>query len=169
MPVGVGCVEVYRNAVSSRDEDVIWDELNLVLEREGQKVLSERSTPQNKTVNHTYLEMHGDQNFTEVKSWQGKEIRRLPGLVWSPTFMTWLRDVAPSLLGFMPDTARVAEHNLPDYEMYIEHPTVGCCFLYVSLLSDAVLLFDDEATGRGGQVFLPQRSLMRCLGEARWG
>ncbi|RNF04140.1 uncharacterized protein Tco025E_08015 [Trypanosoma conorhini] len=169
MPASVGGVEVYRNAVSSRDENVIWDELSLVLEREGQKVLSERSSPQNKTVKHTYLEMHGEQQFTEVKSWQRKEVRRLPGLVWSPTLMAWLRGVAPTLLGSMPDTARVVEHNLPGYEMHIEHPTVGGCFLYLSLLSDTVLSFDDEATGRRGQVFLPQRSMMRCFGEARWG
>ncbi|EAN88702.1 hypothetical protein C3747_94g179 [Trypanosoma cruzi] len=169
LPAGVRRVEVYRNAVSSREESIIWDELSLVLEREGQKALSERSTPQSKIVKHTYLEMHGDQRFTEVRSWQRKELRRLPGLVWSPTLMACMRDVAPALLGSVPDTARVVEHNMPGYEMHIEHPTVGCCFLYLSLLSDTVLSFDDEPTGRRGQVFLPQRSLMRCSGEARWG
>ncbi|ORC87279.1 uncharacterized protein TM35_000232500 [Trypanosoma theileri] len=169
LPAGVGCVNVYRNAVSSRDEGRIWDELNLILEREGQKAFSELSSPQNKIVKHTYLEMHGEQQFTEVKSWQRKEVRRLPGLVWSETLMSSLRDLAPVLLGVMPDTARVVEHNIPGYEMHIEHPTVGCCFLYLSLLSDTVLSFDDEATGRCGQVLLPQRSLMCCSGELRWG
>ncbi|KEG08055.1 hypothetical protein DQ04_08121020 [Trypanosoma grayi] len=166
---GVGRVDVYRNVVSARNEERIWNELNLVLEREGQKVLLENSTPQNKVVKHTYLEMHGDQQFTEVKSWQRKEVRRLPGLTWSPTLMAMLQDVAQPLLGAMPDTARVVEHNLPGYEMHIEHPTVGCCFLYLSLLSDTVLTFDDESTGRRGHVLLPQRSLLRCSGEARWG
>ncbi|KAH9588878.1 hypothetical protein LSM04_003107 [Trypanosoma melophagium] len=168
-PAGVGCVNVYRNAVSSRDEGRIWDELSLVLEREGQKAFSELSSPQNKIVKHTYLEMHGEQQFTEVKSWQRKEVRRLPGLVWSETLMSLLRYLAPVLLGVMPDTARVVEHNIPGYEMHTEHPTVGSCFLYLSLLSDTVLTFDDEATGRTGQVLLPQRSVMCCSGELRWG
>jgi hypothetical protein len=96
-------------------------------------------------------------------------VRHLPGLLWSPTLLRVLSHVAPPLLGTMPDTARVVEHQIPGYEMHIEHPTVGTAFLYLNLLCDTVIDFDDESTGRRGQAFLPSRSLMRVSGEARWG
>lgn len=67
------------------------------------------------------------------------------------------------------DMGRVVEHNEPGYEPHTEHPAVGKCFLYLNLLSDTVLTFDDEASGRQGTVYLPQRSLMYCSGELRWG
>nr|CCC46787.1 conserved hypothetical protein [Trypanosoma vivax Y486] len=171
MPPGVGRVHVYRNAISAVDEERVAGELGFLLQREGHATLAEGSTPQEKRVKHTYLELHGESTrFTEVRSWQRKETRRLPGLLWSPTLLAWLRAVVPMTFGgVMPDTARVVEHNTPGYEMHTEHPTVGCSFLYLSMLSDTVLTFDDEATGRRGQVLLPQRALMCCSGEARWG
>ncbi|CCD15855.1 unnamed protein product, partial [Trypanosoma congolense IL3000] len=174
LPRDVRRVVVYRNAASVDFEQRICAELEVVLQRDGYSAFAETSTPQQKIVKHTYLEMHGEhRGFTEVKSTQRKEARRLPGLLWSPTMVAWMKEVAPQLSlfppGVIPDTARVVEHNMAGYEMHTEHPTVGSCFLYLSLLSDTVLNFDDEATGRRGEVFLPQRSLMCCSGEARWG
>lgn len=69
----------------------------------------------------------------------------------------------------LPDMGRVVEHSLPGYEMHVEHPTVGSFFLYLNLLSDTVLIFDDEATGRQGNVYLPAGSVMYVAEEARWG
>ncbi|EPY31688.1 hypothetical protein STCU_03330 [Strigomonas culicis] len=130
----------------------------------------EGSTPDNKTVKHTYLELFGtEKEFTEVKNWKKKEVRRLPGLVWSPTLLALMRKLGPSLIGSVPDTGRVVEHNMPGYEMHVEHPTVGSRFVYLNLLSDTVLQFDDESTGREGHVYLPSRSLMCVSDEARWG
>ncbi|AAQ16046.1 uncharacterized protein TEOVI_000440000 [Trypanosoma equiperdum] len=174
LPPAVHRLEVYRNAVSVDCEERICAELGLLLQREGHTAFAEGSTPQQKIVKHTYLELHGaHKDFTEVKSFQRKETRRLPGLLWSPTLVSWMNEVVPRVrvfpVGVMPDTARVVEHNMTGYEMHMEHPTVGCSFLYLSLLSDTVLTFDDEATGRYGEVFLPQRALMCCSGEIRWG
>lgn len=72
-------------------------------------------------------------------------------------------------LNILPDMGRVVEHSLSGYEMHVEHPTVGSFFLYLNLLSDTVLIFDDEATGRHGNVYLPAGSVMYVAEEARWG
>lgn len=170
LPPNVRRCDVFRNVVTLDEEEQIYAELGRVLEREGQTVVWEGSTPEDKVIKHTYLEMFGtEKEFTEVKNWHKKEVRHLPGLLWSPTLLRVLGDVAPRLLGNMPDTARVVEHQIPGYEMHVEHPTVGTTFLYLNLLSDTVIDFDDESTGRRGQAFLPARSLMCVSGEARWG
>ncbi|KPI86570.1 hypothetical protein ABL78_4345 [Leptomonas seymouri] len=170
LPPNVRRCDVFRNVVSLKEEEQIYAELGRVLQREGQTVVWEGSTPDDKVIKHIYLEMFGtEKEFTEVKNWQKKEIRRLPGLLWSPTLLRVLGDVAPPLLGTMPDTARVVEHQIPGYEMHVEHPTVGSAFLYLNMLCDTVIEFDDESTGRQGQVLLPSRSLMCVSGEARWG
>lgn len=72
-------------------------------------------------------------------------------------------------LDILPDMGRVVEHTLPGYEMHVEHPTVGSFFLYLNMLSDTVLVFDDEASGREGNVYLPAGSVMYVAEEARWG
>lgn len=170
LPPQVRRCEVFRNAVTLDEEELIYAELGRVLQREGQIVVHQGSTPEDKVIKHTYLELFGtEKDFTEVKNWQRKEVRRLPGLLWSPTLLRILREVAPPLLGAVPDTARVVEHQIPGYEMHVEHPTVGTGFLYVNLLSNTVLDFDDESTGRRGQVYLPARALLCVSGEARWG
>lgn len=170
LPPQVRRCDVFRNVVSLDEEEQIYAELGRVLQREGQTVIWEGSTPEDKVVKHIYLEMFGtEKEFTEVKNWQKKEVRHLPGLLWSPTLLRVLGDVAPPLLGAMPDTARIVEHQIPGYEMHVEHPTVGTAFLYLNLFCDTVLDFDDESTGRRGQVLLPSRSLMCVSGEARWG
>ncbi|KPA84431.1 putative mitochondrial hypothetical protein [Leptomonas pyrrhocoris] len=170
LPPTVRRCDVFRSVVSLEEEEQIYAELGRVLQREGQTVVWEGSTPQDKVIKHIYLEMFGtEKEFTEVKNWQKKEVRRLPGLLWSPTLLRVLGEVAPPLLGTMPDTARVVEHEIPGYEMHVEHPTVGTAFLYLNLLCDTVMDFDDESTGRYGQAFLPSRSLMCVSGEARWG
>ncbi|KAG5469595.1 hypothetical protein LSCM1_02826 [Leishmania martiniquensis] len=170
LPPNVQGCEVFRNAVSLNEEERIYAELSRVLQREGQTTVWKGSTPEDRVVKHVYLEMFGtEKEFTEVRSWQKREVRRLPGLLWSPTLLHVLSEVAPTLIGAVPDTARVVEHCIPGYEMHVEHPTVGTAFLYLNLLSDTVLDFDDESTGRRGQVLLPSRALLRVSGEARWG
>lgn len=78
---------------------------------------------------------------------------------------------SPSLTSknLIPDMGRVVEHSLPGYEMHVEHPTVGSFFLYLNMLSDTVLVFDDESTGRQGNVYLPAGSAMYVAEEVRWG
>ncbi|KAG5494510.1 hypothetical protein GH5_02533 [Leishmania sp. Ghana 2012 LV757] len=170
LPPHVQRCAVYRNVVSLHEEELIHAELSRVLQREGQAIVWKGSTPEDRVIKHLYLEMFGtDKEFTEVRNWQKKEVRHLPGLLWSPTLLRVLSDVAPPLIGAMPDTARVLEHQIPGYEMHVEHPTVGTSFLYLNLLSDTVLDFDDESTGRCGQVLLPSRALLCVSGEARWG
>ncbi|KAK7198986.1 hypothetical protein NESM_000866200 [Novymonas esmeraldas] len=170
LPAGVRRCDVFRGVVSIDEEERIYAELSRVLHRDGQTVVWEGTTPADKVVKHVYLEMFGtEKEFTEVRNWQRKEVRHLPGLLWSPTLLRVLSDVAPPLLGAAPDTARVVEHHIPGYEMHVEHPTVGTGFLYLNLLSDTVLEFDDESTGRRGQVMLPSRALLHVSGEARWG
>lgn len=170
LPPNVGTCAVYRNVLTMEEEEIIYEELSRVLQKEGQPSPLEGSAPAEQLIKHTYLEMFGtEKEWTEVRNWQKKEVRRLPGLMWTPTLLRILRDIAPSLLGDLPDTARVVEHQFPGYEMHVEHPTVGCSFLYFNLLSDTVLDFDDESTNRQGQVFLPSRSLLHVSGEARWG
>lgn len=170
LPPSVRRCDVFRNVVTLDEEEQIYAELGRVLQRDGQTVVWEGSTPEDKVIKHIYLEMFGtEKEFTEVKNWQKKEVRHLPGLLWSPTLLRVLNDVAPPLIGTMPDTARVVEHQIPGYEMHVEHPTVGTAFLYLNLLCDTVIDFDDESTGRRGQAFLPSRSLMCVSGEARWG
>ncbi|CAJ1035685.1 hypothetical protein Q4I32_007201 [Leishmania shawi] len=170
LPPNVQRCEVFRNVLSLDEEELIYAELGRVLQREGQTTIWRGSTPEDKVIKHVYLEMFGtEKEFTEVKNWQKKEVCHLPGLLWSPTLLRVLMDVAPPLIGGMPDTARVVEHHVPGYEMHVEHPTVGTGFLYFNLLSDTVLDFDDESTGRRGQVLLPARALMCASGEARWG
>lgn len=71
--------------------------------------------------------------------------------------------------GELPDMARVVEHNLPGYEMHMEHPSTGLGFLYFNLLADTVLDLDDECSQRRGQVYLPARSMMAVSQEVRWG
>ncbi|KAG5495276.1 hypothetical protein JKF63_02341 [Porcisia hertigi] len=170
LPPNVQRCEVFRNVVSLDEEELIYAELSRVLQREGQPTVLRGSTPEDRVIKHVYLEMFGrEKEFTEVKNWQKKEIRHLPGLLWSPTLLRMLNDLAPPLMGTVADTARVVEHQLPGYEMHVEHPTVGTAFLYLNLLSDTVLDFDDESTGRRGQVLLPSRALMCVSEEARWG
>ncbi|GET92067.1 hypothetical protein, conserved [Leishmania tarentolae] len=170
LPANVQRCEVFRNFVSLDEEELIYAELSRILHREGQTTIWKGSTPEDKVVKHVYLEMFGTETeFTEVKNWQKREVRHLPGLLWSPTLLRVLSDVGQTLIGAVPDTARVVEHHIPGYEMHVEHPTVGTGFLYLNLLSDTVLDFDDESTGRRGQVFLPSRSVLCVSGEARWG
>ncbi|CAG9581019.1 conserved hypothetical protein [Leishmania major strain Friedlin] len=170
LPPNVQRCEVFRNVVSLDEEELIYAELSRILQREGQTTIWKGSTPEDKVIKHVYLEMFGtEKQFTEVKNWQKREVRHLPGLLWSPTLLRVLSDVAPPLMGAIPDTARVVEHQIPGYEMHVEHPTVGTSFLYLNLLSDTVLDFDDESTGRRGQVLLPSRALLCVSGEARWG
>eukprot|EP00796_Vickermania_ingenoplastis_P010650 gene10650-7397_t len=159
-PKGVGSCCVYRKVVSLEDQEKIHQEWSRVLDKEGeQQVLG--SSPDHKVVKNTFLEIYGDKDFTEVKSNQKKEIRRLPGLTWSPTLLKVLDKIVPVLFGgIRPDMGRVVEHSLPGYEMHMEHPTVGSAFLYMNLLSDTVLTFDDESTGRVGQALVPAGAVM---------
>lgn len=168
LPAGVGRCTVYRNAFTLDEQERIHEEWSRVMEKEGEEhVLG--SSQENKVVKNTYLEVYGESDFTEVKSNQKKEVRRLPGLIWSPTMMKVVRDAHVELKTIMPDMGRVVEHNLPGYEMHIEHPTVGLSFLYINLLSDTVLHFDDESSSRTGEVLLPAGSIMEVGGELRWG
>lgn len=171
LPSGVRQCDVYRNAITMREQEQIHQEWLRVLEKEGEKQELASST-ENKVLKNTFVDIFGDKNFTEVKSNHKREIRRLPGLVWSPTMMKVLDDLCPLLWSCpsgAPNMGRVVEHSLPGYEMHTEHPTVGSSFLYLNLLSDTVLVFDDESTTRSGSVLLPAGSVMRVSGEARWG
>lgn len=169
LPKDVGICHVYRKVMSMEEQERIHQEWSQILDKEGeQQVLG--SSPENKEVKNTFVEIYGEKEFTEVKSNQKREIRRLPGMVWSPTMMQVLDDVVPHVFhGVRPDMGRVVEHNLPGYEMHVEHPTVGSGFLYFNLLSDTVLRFDDESTERVGSVLLPAGSMMYVAGELRWG
>ncbi|CCW63699.1 unnamed protein product [Phytomonas sp. EM1] len=169
LPAGVRRCEVFRNVVSMQEEELIYEEFSRVLQKEGQTVYAHNSSSDSKAIKQSFMEIHGDKDFTEVKNHTRKEIRRLPGFTWSPTFQNVLREVAPRLMREMPDTGRVIEHHLPGYEMHTEHPTVGSVFLYFNFLCDTVLEFDDEPTERYGQVYLPARSLLCVSDEARWG
>lgn len=169
LPPGVQRCEVYRNLLTLDEEERIYEELSQVLQKEGDIEPHPSSTAERKVIKQIYMDMFGEKEFTEVKSLQRKEVRRLPGLRWSPTLQVVLREVSVPLIGVTPDTARVVEYSYPGYEMHVEHPTVGGAFLYFNLLSATVLNFDDEASQRTGQVYLPPRALMVVSGEARWG
>lgn len=169
LPSSVNRCAVFRNVVSEYEEQLIWEELSRVLAKEGQNYHAEPTKVDAKVLRNTYVDLHGDRDFTELKNWRKQEKKALPGMVWTPTVVRLAEGLGKELLGVVADTARVVEHHLPGYELHTEHPTVGSAFLYLSLLSDTVLEFDDEASGRVGQVYLPQRSLMVVSGEARWG
>lgn len=170
LPDGTSGCHVFRNVVSEYDEQLISEELSRIMAKEGQSHYADPSKVDQKVVRNVYLELYGDRDFTELKNWKKKETQRVPGLVWSPTVLRLTEQVGNAILGVdKVDSARVVEHQLPGYEMHVEQPTVGKSFLYLNLLSDAVLTMDDEATGRCGQVYLPQRSMMLMSGEARWG
>lgn len=169
LPKGVKTCRVFRNVMSMEEEDLVYEEYGRVIDREGQEQLLDGTNKEDRIVKLTYLEIHGLQDFTEVKSWNRKEIKHLPGLSWSPTLMKILRELSPRVLNFEPDTGRIVEHTMPGYEMHVENPTVGSSFIYVNLLCDTVLEFDDEPTHRSGQVYLPARSIMYVADEARWG
>lgn len=169
-PCETGSCLVFRNAISDYDEELIIEELSRILPKEGQSYYADPTRVDQKIVRNVYLELFGYRDFTETKNWRRTDVKRVPGLAWSPTLVRFCEKVgATALGGELPDVARVVEHHLPGYEMHTEHPTVGRSFLYLNLMSDTVLHFDDEATQRSGSVYLPQRSLMMCSGELRWG
>ena len=243
-PDGVGSCTVFRNVLSSAEEQLIWEELMPVMKQEGTLHFAEATKVDEKRLRNIYLELYGMKPYTDINNWKKQETKQVPGFVWTPTFVKWLRKVGPEIEAFinkmdgvrltpMPtavaggllgglggdgagssssslfstggkqgtpilspqlkdtapnpsakgpqpptvvegpvhwlDMGRIVEHNDPGYEMHTEHPTTGRYFIYVNLLSETVLTFDDEATGRVGHVLLPQRSLMVCSSELRWG
>lgn len=169
LPGGVGNCHVYRNVISDYDEELIAEELSRILPKEGQSYYADPTRLDKKVVRNVYLELYGYRDFTEAKSWKRSDTKRIPGFAWSPTALKFAETFGVEAVGEVPDAARVVEHHLPGYEMHTEHPTVGRAYMYLNLLSDTVLAFDDEATQRSGMVYLPQRSLMVLSGEVRWG
>ncbi|CUG89709.1 Hypothetical protein, putative [Bodo saltans] len=172
LPPGVESCRVFRNVINDYDEELIIEELARIVPKEGQSYYADPTRVNDKILRNIYLELFGFQDFAETKNWRRKkEQQRIPGLVWSPTLVEKIaHGYGRELLGgLVPDGARVVEHHLPGYEMHTEHPSMGRSFLYLNLMSDAIITFDDEATQRKGEAYLPQRSLMVCSGELRWG
>jgi hypothetical protein len=172
LPPGVESCKVFRNVVNDYDEELIIEELARIVPKEGQSYYADPTKVNDKVLRNIYLELFGFQDFAETKNWRRKkEQQRIPGLVWSPTLVEKVaHGLGKELLGgVVPDGARVVEHHLPGYEMHTEHPSMGRAFLYLNLMADTIITFDDEPTQRKGEVYLPQRSLMVCSGELRWG
>lgn len=175
LPAGVERCLVYRNVITAYDEDLIMDELSRILPSEGQSYYADPTKVDEKVLRNVYLELYGFKDFVDTSQSKSggvrKDNKRIAGLAWSPTLIrTMSQGIGKHLMqGIEVDAARIVEHHLPGYEMHIEHPSVGRSFLYLNLMSDTVLTFDDEPTQRRGEVYLPQRSMMVCSGEARWG
>ena len=162
-----GGVAVYRSVVTADDEDTMHAELVDVLEKRGDKIYHAARVGVHAA---TTMLLHGWEPVKKARDMerQGRPVDLL-GLVWSETLAAFVRGPAAALLGVEPTSARVTEYHAPGEDMAVAAPALGSSFLYLNLLGPCVLQFDDEARRLTGRVFVPDRSLLKVSGEARWG
>jgi hypothetical protein len=162
---------VYRNVISAQQEQLLWEELQPLIAKAGQTAYApgSGSSREKAAVRNVSLDLHGFDDYKEVRDDQRRETRRTPGLVWSKTLLDIAKTVGREVLGDVPDTVRVLEHHMPGYEMHVEAPPFGAAFFAIHLLAPGVISFDNEAGGERGVCLLPERGLMHVQGALRWG
>ena len=164
------CCRVYRNFVDSDREACIWEELTPLLVKDGETAYDVPSKVEEKVVRNVSVDLYGFENFQKVRDFNKMQTKNIPGLPFSPTLVEVMKKDLPWVMnGLQCDSARIVEHHRPGYEMHVESPTVGPIFAYLSLLSDTVMSFDNEAARESGNVLVPARSLMIVSGALRWG
>jgi hypothetical protein len=169
-PAVAGGCGVFRNALSTAQQNRMWEELTPLLNKQGDKTHVGGTRVNEKVLRNVSVDLHGFQDFIEIKDWDRMTDRRVPGLCWSPALVEFVNGIGKELLGGqVADSARVMEHHLPGYEMHVEGPTIGPQFLVLNLLAPSVMSFDNEGSEERGAALLPERSVLRCSSELRWG
>lgn len=180
-PSVAGCAVVYRSAVTEDEEQRLWEELHMIMAKDGQVAYVTGSVDARR-VRNTAADLFGWDAFTELNDYATMSARRVPGLPFSPALATFARGTGSWALSralastpdatstpVVPDGARLVEHQLPGYELHMESPTIGAAWVYLSLLSGTVVHFDCEASGEQGCVHVPARALLCVKGALRWG
>lgn len=164
------CCSVHRNVISGAMEQRLWEELSPILKGEGQKTFIGPSADKDDSmVRNNCIDLFGFEQFLTMKDWSRMTERRVPGLIWSQTLMDIVNTMGKEVLGEVPDTVRVMEHNLPGYEMHVEAPPFGSSFLVLNVFAPSIIAFDNEAEARRGSCYLPNRGMAHVSGELRWG
>ena len=187
----VDCCKLFRDVVSVDEEQALWEELQPLLEKEGQVIRAAAShTPTSGSANGTvptasaaaspnkppralvrtrFLELYGFNATHEVTDMRTMKKRQVRGMALCPTLVSIARGVGKEILGEECDAARVMEHCLPGDPLHIESPTVGSSFVLFSFIAPTVINLDSEETGQKGMVLLPERCVWHCRGALRWG